>query len=188
MKHKKIILLSLFVLSFGTKFFAQLTPSIYAGCGLGTNIGGTVGMGTEVKYKMISFNVAIGSLLGKGGLWDIAPYSEIGSSLKLDYDVGVKWYSDFGMFLGVNYGIIATSTYYKESDTAQDFPQIKPQRGFSFTLGYRHSIYKNLYGLGFVGLTSSKEQNYTSLPFRDDKFLFPRIGLILGYEFKKRKK
>jgi hypothetical protein len=188
MKHSCIILLYLFILLFGTKAFAQWTPSIYTGWGLGTNLGGEIGVGSEIKYKRISFNVAVGSLLGESFL-DYADSDAIGSYLRLDYDLGVKLYADFGGFLGVNYGIIAASTCY----TAPDLPQLKSEHGFSFTLGYRHSIYKNFYGLGFIGLTSNKKYNYIEIPlFRrsvfGDKYFFPRIGLILGYEFKTRKK
>ncbi|MDR0232671.1 MAG: hypothetical protein LBI82_11215 [Dysgonamonadaceae bacterium] len=161
-----------------SKTYSQVTPSIYAGCGLGTNIGGIVGIGSEVKYKMISFNVAIGSTLGGGGLLDIATHSDIGPNLRLDYDFGVKLYSKVGVFLGLNYGLIGAEEYTTESGLLL----FEKTHGFSFTLGYRHSIYKNFYGLGFIGLTSNKKEN--TLNIFGDKSFFPRLGLIVGYEFK----
>ena len=39
---------------------AQITPSVYAGLGNYTNLGGMVGIGTEIQYKFVSVNAAIG--------------------------------------------------------------------------------------------------------------------------------
>jgi len=169
--------------SFAIKTFAQLIPSIYIGCGTGTNIGGVFGIGSEIKYKMVSLNVATGSMFGDDFLvFSSAP--NIGSSLWFGYDFGVKLHSDLGAFFGVNYGIIGASKYYTEKDLSQDFPQYESVNGFSFSLGYRHSIYKNFYGQYFIGLTSKKKYNYMDAPILDAKYIYPRIGLIMGYEFK----
>ena len=176
-----IFICIIYLMTIHSKTYSQVTPAIYAGCGLGTNIGGIVGIGSEVKYKMISFNVAIGSTLGDGGLLDIATHSDIGSSLRLDYDFGIKLYSKLGAFLGLNYGLIGAEEYTTESGLLL----FEKTHGFSFTLGYRHSIYKNFYGLGFIGLTSNKKENTLNI-FGDKSFL-PRLGLIIGYEFKTKK-
>ena len=77
--------------------FSQITPSIYAGLGMGTNLGGAVGIGTEIRYKIVSFNCAIGSWI------DEFP-SHTGAQSRFDYDLGLKLYSKYDLFLGVNYG------------------------------------------------------------------------------------
>jgi len=170
---------------FATKTFAQQTPSVYTGWGFGTNIGGELGIGSEIKYKSVSFNLATGCMFGEDFL-SYPPYSNIGSFLCFGYDFGVKLHSSFGMFFGVNYGIIGASKYYDEKiSSSQNHPQYESVNGFSFTLGYRFSIYNNFYGLCFVGLTSNKKYNYIEIPILEAKYIFPRIGLILGYEFKK---
>jgi hypothetical protein len=53
--------------------------------------------------------------------------------------------------------------------------------GFSFTIGYRRNIYKNIFGLTYFGLTSNKKEN--TYVFFDEKSFFPRLGIILGYDF-----
>jgi len=165
-----ICVISLMVIH--SKIYSQIIPSIYTGYSMGTNIGGEIGIGSEIKYKMISFNAAIGSLLGK------LP-AHTGAKTRFDYDFGIKLYPYSGAFLGVNYGLIDAKLYTK---SGQDLLHFEKIHGFSFTLGYRHSIYKNLYGLGFIGLTSNKKVNYFTL-FGNKTFI-PRIGLLIGYEFK----
>ena len=159
-----------------SKIYSQVTPSIYAGWGLGTNIGGEIGIGSEIKYKMVSFNAAIGSWLGEFP-------AHTGAQSRFDYDFGFKLYPYLGTYLGVNYGIIDEALYTK---SGQDLLHFEKTHGFSFILGYRHSIYKNFYGSGFIGLTSNKKANYFTL--FDSKTLFPRLGIMIGYEFKTKNK
>ena len=153
--------------------FSQITPSIYAGLGRGTNLGGVVGIGTEIRYKIVSFNCAIGSWI------DEFP-SHTGAQSRFDYDLGIKLYSKYGIFLGTNYGIIGEALYAKES---QDIMYFEKTHGFSFTIGYRRNIHKNVFGMAYIGLTSNKEEN--TLTISDNKSFIPRLGIILGYDFKK---
>lgn len=48
--------------------FAPITPSVYTGTGLSTNLGGKVGIGVEVQYKKVSANAAIGGHDFRGAL------------------------------------------------------------------------------------------------------------------------
>jgi hypothetical protein len=153
---------------------SQLTPSIYTGIGMGTNLGGMMGVGGEIQYKFVSFNAAVGNVLG-----DPLPKYHTGDKSKFDYDLGIKLYTKFGLFGGVNYGLIgASSDGWGEQGEKLHFEKT---HGFSFTLGYRHTIYKHIYGLTYFGLTSNKEEN--TLHLFDKKSFIPRIGLIIGYEF-----
>ena len=171
---KLFILVLLTLISLETKsqsVFSQINPSIYVGWGLGTNLGGETGIGAEFKYKMISINAAVGTWLGEFP-------EHTGAKYRYDYDFGIKLYSKIGAFLGINYGIIGASLATKTGQQLLDFQK---NHGFSFTLGYRHSLYKNIYGLGYLGLTSDKNENMLNL-FGLKSFI-PRIGLLIGYEF-----
>ena len=156
--------------------YSQITPSLYTGIGMGTNIGGTIGIGSEIRYKMVSFNCAIGSWI------DEFP-AHTGAKSRFDYDVGLKLYSKYGLFAGTNYGLIGEALYTKDG---QELMHFEKTHGFSFTLGYRHDIYKNIFGLVYIGLTSDKKENY--LTIFGDKTFFPRLGIIFGYDFKKKDK
>jgi hypothetical protein len=158
---------------FNTPIFSQITPSVYTGIGTGTNLGGIVGIGGEVKYNFLSLNVAVGHLLGRQ-----LPEHHTGAKSEFSYDFGCKLYSKWGVFGGINYGLLGAALYSKEG---QDELHFEKRYGFSFTIGYRRSIYKHIYGLAFFGLTSKKEENFVPLPF--DKVFLPRMGLIIGYEF-----
>ena len=155
---------------------SQIKPSIYTGIGMGTNLGGTVGIGTEIRYKIVSFNCAIGSWI------DELP-SHSGAQSRFDYDLGLKLYSKYGLFLGTNYGIIGEALYTKDG---QDIMHFEKTHGFSFTIGYRRNIFKNVYGLAYIGLTSNKKEN--TLAVFDDKSFMPRLGILLGYDFKRKDK
>lgn len=151
--------------------FSQITPSIYTGIGMGTNLGGAVGIGTEIRYKIVSFNCAIGS-------WVDEFPSHTGAQSRFDYDLGLKLYPKYGVFLGTNYGLIGEALYTKHG---QDEMHFEKTHGFSFTIGYRRNIYKNIFGLTYLGLTSNKKEN--TYVFFDDKSFIPRLGIILGYDF-----
>jgi len=156
MKHTKIIILCLFISLFGTKTFAQLKSSIYTGIGTVTNLGGIFGIGSEVKYKSVSFSAAMG----------------LEYILEHEYsiDIGIKLYSKHNIFGGINFG------YCKSP-----YPIYGPTNNFTFSLGYRRTIYKHLYGLGYLGATSDY---WAFMPKEDRKHdLLLRLGLIIGYEF-----
>ena len=163
MKYSKFILLCLFVSLFGTKSYAELKPSIYMGTGVYTNLGGIFGIGAELKYKSISFNCALGleCLFLRNPLYNI--------------DIGVKLYlreNVFGgsVFGGVNFGYSSKPELFWT-----------PINNFTFSIGYRHTIYKHLYGMGYLGLTSD---NLAFMPEKDRKYdLIPTVGIIIGYEF-----
>ena len=156
--------------------FSQITPSIYAGLGMGTNLGGAVGIGTEIRYKIVSFNCAIGSWI------DEFP-SHTGAQSRFDYDLGLKLHSKYGLFLGANYGIIGEALYTKDE---QDLMHFEKTHGFSFTIGYRRNIYKNIFGMAYIGLTSNKKEN--TLAIFENKSFIPRFGIIFGYDFMKKVK
>lgn len=172
----KYITILILLLGLQLSTFSQITPSIYTGIGMGTNLGGAVGIGTEIRYKIVSFNCAVGSWI------DEFP-AHTGAQSRLDYDLGLKLYSKYGLFLGTNYGIIGEALYTKDG---QDIMHFEKTHGFSFTIGYRRNIYKNIFGLAYFGLTSNKQEN--TLAIFDDKSFVPRIGIILGYDFKKKDK
>lgn len=170
-------LVTLFLLiGINLSIYSQISPSVYTGIGMGTNLGGAIGIGSEIRYKMVSFNCAIGSWI------DEFP-EHTGAKSRFDYDIGLKLYSKYGLFVGTNYGLIGEALYTKDG---QDIEHFEKTHGFSFTLGYRCDIYKNIFGLAYIGLTSNKKENYLTI-FGDKTFL-PRLGLIFGYDFKKKDK
>ena len=149
--------------------FAQIVPSVYVGMGTGTNLGGTSGIGTEIRYKMVSVNTAVGTAWIK----DKGHHPDSQSPLGLD--LGLKVYPIKGWFLGANYGVISEGSGTCE-DCSDGELLFKKRWGFSFTTGYRWRFYKGLYGMGFVGLTDKKGINS----------IFPRFGLVVGWDFLKK--
>ena len=141
---------------------AQITPSVYAGMGNYTNLGGTVGIGTEIRYKFISANAAM---------------EIVGSNPWLGFDVGVKGYVYKGLFCGVNYGVLGKYRYME----TQDRVRVRDLYGFSFTAGYKWNFYKGIYGMAYAGWTSNKDANNF---FGDFGGYLPRMGITLGYDFK----
>ena len=155
---------------------AQIKPSVYAGWGNYTNLGGTVGIGTEIRYKFISVNAAIGheycnGAFSKGTYKNMEP---VGDNPFLGFDVGLKCYFIKGFFGGVNYGLLGKHCL-KET---QERVKVDNFYGFSFTLGYKWDFFKGLYGTAYMGTTSSKEANQWFFGGAE-----PRLGLILGYNF-----
>ena len=57
---KRILVVMATALLFSLQTMAQIKPSVYAGFGNYTNLGGMVGIGTEIQYKFVSVNAAIG--------------------------------------------------------------------------------------------------------------------------------
>lgn len=168
---KKKYLFFFLLVSLSSLTYSQLKPSVYAGIGLGTNLGGTVGIGSEIKYKFISFNAAVGSWLGEFP-------EHTGDKSRLDYDFGIKVYPYKGLFLGVNYGLLGSALYSKQNQSLLHFEKT---RGFSFTLGYKQSVYKNTFIMAYFGTTTNKMEN--TLNLGDNSGFLPRLGIILGYDF-----
>lgn len=164
-------LLFILVICFYSGIYAQIQPSVYVGVGLGTNLGGIVGIGTEIKYNLVSVNFAGGSRIS-----EFTPHT--GPQSHFDYDFGIKLYCPLGVFAGVNYGLIGEEMYSLET---QDLPNYVKTRGFSFTIGYRHILYRNLYASTYLGLTSNKNENW--LVLFDSKSIVPRMGVLIGYDF-----
>ncbi|MDR3339865.1 MAG: hypothetical protein LBT25_07240 [Candidatus Symbiothrix sp.] len=176
MKPIRLFLITfLLLIVSNTIIFSQVKPSVYAGVGTGTNLGGIVGIGGEVKYNFLSLNVAVGNALGEQ-----LPEHHTGAKSGFSYDFGCKLYAKFGVFGGINYGLIGASLSTK---SGQEELHFEKNYGFSFTVGYRRVIYQHIYGLAYAGLTSDKDQNYLLPAFFDKRGFLPRMGLIVGYEF-----
>jgi hypothetical protein len=154
---KIIVMVVCLFLLVSTKIFSQIKPSFYAGVGTFTNLGSLCGIGTEIKHNWVSFNIAAGPGI-------IAEHIFL-------YDVGVKLYSKYKFFGGINYGFVRGETIFNKKD----------YYGFTFSAGYKRNIYKHFYGMGYLGATS----DYLSfIPKEKRKYaLIPRIGFIIGYEF-----
>ena len=173
LKKRILITLSLAFLScFEAK--AQITPSVYAGWGNYTNLGGTIGIGAEIRYKFISANAAVGTVYNYGAFDGLEIVS---GNPWLGFDVGLKCYVFKGLFAGVNYGVLGKYRYME----TQDRVRVRNLNGFSFTLGYKWNFYKGFYGLVYAGATSSKDANNFLGELGGKQ---PRFGILLGYDFK----
>ena len=154
---------------------AQITPSVYTGVGMAANLGGLVGIGTEVRYDFFSVNAAIG-----GAYFNSYENKEfIGDHPYLGYDVGIKCYFFKGLFGGVNYGVIDKE--HRTTD-APNVREVEDVCAFSFTVGYKLNIYKGIYGMTYFGTTSDEAHNEFWGSF------IPRIGLVFGYDFNLKSK
>ena len=162
----------MFMGCYGAK--AQITPSVYVGLGNYTNLGGTFGIGTEVRYKFISANAAIGTASYRGIFENL---EIVGNNPWFGFDFGVKGYVYKGLFAGVNYGVLGKYRYME----TQDRVRIRNLYGFSFTVGYKWHYYKNIYGMVYAGTTSSKKANNW---LGELGGIEPRFGIQLGYDFK----
>ncbi len=159
---------------------AQITPSVYAGLGNYTNLGGMVGIGTEIKYKFVSVNAAIGyDHCNQVFSHYYAGMERVGDNPFVGYDIGVKCYFYKGFFGGVNYGLLGKNCLQETEERVR----VDNFYDFSFTLGYRWHYYKGLYGMAWLGVTSNKDANQFVFVF-DSRSFMPRAGVIIGYEFK----
>ena len=154
---------------------AQIKPSVYAGIGNYTNLGGTFGIGTEVRYKFISVNAAIGTIYYPSKAFENLEI--VGGNPWFGFDFGVKGYAYKGLFAGVNYGVLGKYRYME----TQDQVRVRNLYGFSFTAGYKWHYYKGIYGMVYAGTTSSKKANNWLGEFGGVE---PRFGIQLGYDFK----
>ena len=165
MKYVKIIVMAVcLLLSANIKIISQINPSFYTGVGSYTNLGGFAGIGSEVKYNFFSFNAAIGPC--------------ILSEHDYNFDVGIKLYSKYKFFAGINYGFIRSDEEWLFN------PNMKDYYGFTFSLGYRFAVYKRFYGMGYLGASS----DYLAFMPEEKRehILMPRGGFIIGYEFGKK--
>jgi hypothetical protein len=181
----------LFVAALASPASAQpVSPSLYTGFGLGTNLGGLVGVGTEVQVgDYLSASVAVGT-------WPEAMRTEdLRGPSPFDFDVGVKVYpfkTRNWVYAGLNYGvieeeIISTSAPFPSprSSTGSaplltETNRLTKTRGFSFSLGARTPSWNRLYASTFLGVTANGDVNTLSV-FDTDAF-FPRFGLMIGIE------
>jgi len=139
----------------------NFVPSVYFGIGLGTNIGGIYGIGSELKLKKyFSINFAVGSNPYET---DIDSDNINEESSRAGVDFGMKFYPLKYVYLGLNYGSILEGEY-----------------ALSFTVGVRTASINNLYLSGYFGTTSSNSAN--NIEIGESTFI-PRVGGMLGYEF-----
>ena len=171
---KKILFAFALMLMSSYGAMAQIKPSVYAGWGNYTNLGGTVGIGTEVRYEFLSVNAAIGTAYYHGTFDGL---EIVGGNPWIGFDFGVKGYVFKGLFAGVNYGVLGK---YRLMET-QDRVRVRNLYGFSFTMGYKWHYYKGIYGMAYAGWTSSKDANNFLGDFGG---YIPRVGITLGYDFK----
>lgn len=156
----------------GPAMAQAVVPSLYLGLGTGTNIGGTVGVGVEVRVaRQLAASVAL-------GVWPEALREEALGGDAFDFDVGVKAYpTGRWLFAGINYGIIHAEV---STPRAERFPVLRKRRGFTFSLGLRTPPLRGLYASGFVGVTSDAEANH--LTVFDRRTFMPHFGLMVGVE------
>ena len=168
----KRLLLALVLLG-SCSAMAQIKPSVYAGIGNYTNLGGTMGIGTEVRYQFLSVNAAIGTAYYHGTFDGL---EIVGGNPWLGFDVGMKGYVYKGLFAGVNYGVLGKYRYME----TQDRVRVRNLYGFSFTAGYKWHFNKDIYGMVYAGTTSSKKANTWLGELGGFE---PRFGIQLGYDF-----
>lgn len=148
---------------------AQITPSVYLGVGGFTNLGGGIGVGTEVQYKCFSVNAALGAAYFRGS----HEKEYVGDNPYLGYDFGLKCYVYKGLFGGVNYGVLLKDHIAED----QNVTRVENRNGFTFSLGYKLPFGNGFYGMAYVGMTSDKYAN------RFFNSVMPRFGLIVGRSF-----
>lgn len=164
-----------------TCFFAQtdtLSKAIYVGVGVGTNIGGVVGIGFEKEIvKGLSLSIAIGS---------IHPMLEEKTKFsKFSYDFGIKYYVFKGLFLGANYGFVdyQISTLIIDNVILNDTEE--KYNGFTVSLGCKFNVIKQLNLSIFIANWLDSEKKSTGRKMTDDivkKYDSSiRFGLMLGY-------
>jgi len=180
----KIILLSLFILLFGTKTFAQIQmkpSSIYTGVMGLNNLNFSIPVGCEWQYKQFSFEVAPVFVLMQG----LGSVTIIPDWQRFDFDLGIKYHFGKGIFTGLNYGYVDGPLYYKNTDNDKG----GKLRGFTWSLGYRHTISGTFYASAFAGLTfrhgyeQYEYRFFGSSPAESTSF---RIGLTIGYKLLNR--
>ncbi len=156
--------------------FAQFTPSVYAGLGWFTNLGGPIGIGTELRYGKVSASLAGGFY---GLEWGMK-FDCIGDSPYFGYDVGVKYYVYKGLFAGVNYGLVRKLFHSVKID-GKKFKEVEDVYAFTFSVGYKIPFGEGFYGTPYIGTTSNWEANHFFGQF------YPKVGFLFGYDIKHKK-
>ena len=117
-------------------------PSLYVGIGNGTNLGGALGVGMEVPFRLgngghLALNLAGGFLPREQDAYDPS---------RFDFDVGVKLYPlpKQQVFVGLNYGL------YRVNDS-EVFLFFSKDRTISLSAGWRIPLRKSFYLNGYVG-------------------------------------
>lgn len=165
-RYKRTVLTLILLLMGCSSVKAQITPSVYLGMGGFTNLGGGIGVGTEVQYKSISANAAIGAAYFRGS----HEKEYVGDNPYFGYDFGLKCYVYKGLFCGVNYGVLLKDHIAESPNVTR----VENRKGFTFSLGYKMPFLNSFYGLAYIGLTSDEYAN------RFFNSVMPRIGFILG--------
>lgn len=170
-RFNKKAFLVLFLLFAGFGLKAQIIPSLYTGIGTYTNLGGQVGIGTEVTWnRKVSACVAVGY-----SNMNFDMDGHIGAHPHRGFDFGLKYYIYKGLFAGVNYGLLDKT--YTETETEGVY-QVDNINAFKFTVGYRQEFYGILYAMPYIGLTSED-----TLEKIKTKGWHPNLGLLLGISF-----
>ncbi len=172
MSISKILFLFFFAHSVS---YSQVRHSLYIGTGFNTNLGGEIGIGTELHFKKVSFNLALGASLPKEDLSSVT-----GEQSRFDYDIGLKLHLFHNFHFGLNYGLIAARLYTKGGQEKLHFEK---NHGFSYTVVYRQDFFKHFNWLIYFGITSKSEENYWQV-FRingSKKYFAPRLGFLLAY-------
>lgn len=164
------VLLAAAVGSAGPAAAQRVAPSLYLGLGTGTNVGGTAGVGLEVRVgRRLAASAAV-------GLWPEA--LRTAGTAAFDVDVGLKVYpTGRWVFAGLNYGIIHAEIATPEAARA---PVLRKRHGFTASLGLRTPPARGVYASGFAGVTSDAEANH--LTVFDRRTFMPHVGLMVGYE------
>ena len=119
-------------------------PSLYVGIGNGTNLGGNLGLGLEVPFRLgdgahLALNVAGGFLPREQDLYDPS---------RFDFDVGVKLYPlvKHQIFVGLNYGL-----YRVDESKALPLVPYSKVRTLSLLIGWRVPLRQSFYLNGYIG-------------------------------------
>ena len=160
----KLLLIILFIFNIAhSEENENFIPSVYLGFGMGTNIGGLIGAGSELKLnKYFSTNLAIGTA------------GKIGSEIVYGFDIGIKAYPINFIFLGLNYGLVdaeSSNGVYSEI------------YALSITAGLRTINFENIYYSIYTGTTTDPKANKGYCGSLENSCFGPRFGIMVGYEF-----
>lgn len=165
------------VLSARTAGAQTVSPSLYVGLGTGTNLGGTVGLGIELRMgRHLATSAAV-------GIWPEALGERDFAGRAFDFDVGVKVYPmSRWVFTGLNYGIIHAEIRDSPSDGNA---MLRKRRGLTISLGGRTPEFHRFYAAGYVGVTSDGKANHFTV--FDRRTFMPHMGMMIGYELSTRR-
>lgn len=156
---------------------AAAQPTLYTGLGLGTHLGGLVGVGVEVPVTpYAAANAAVGltanpAEMRRDGI----------EGVPIGFDAGVKVFPAGGSvrshrrvdpFVGLNYGVV--NAWYGTAEGGGMTP-LQTVYAVSYTLGARATVVRRVQLSAYVGATSKPEENRLFDAF------FPRMGVLVGY-------